>query len=450
MKSLSFIPHGKKAIGFVGMVFIIFLLYPCSSVYADFRDFLSKFQPNITLQEEYTDNYYLTHTNTQEDWITTVSPGLTFSTTTANSGIDLSYLLGLVFNAKHSEDNYVSHTGALNTYYNFTPRLTFRLRDVFIRSEEPRESYYYLGAPPSQFLAGTSRGREPYIRNVFEPSLAYKFGSEDLFELAYRNNIYRNDSPFFENSIENYINPRLTYWFNVRNGIILECSYTWADFERSPDYQGPWVRTQYNHRFNPHTTTFGEFTFERRDFDPPGVDYNVYTPSIGIDHAFSPTLTGRVKIGYFWYKPDQGADDSGPAYDASLVKISDRITYTIALQGGFSEDYFTAENLGASNSNRIYGSITHQVRRDIVWGMDGSVERNEYLGTNRREDWYWRVGGRASYHLFQWLFLSVEAYHIENDSNTDVFSYSENRGIIRIGTGSLNPLNPFSQARGYR
>ncbi len=449
MKSFCLIPHGKKAQGFIGMILTLFLLYPYSSVYADFRDFLSKFHPYITLQEEYTDNYFLTHTNTQDDWITTVAPGLTFSTTTENSGIDLSYFLGLVFYAKHSEDNYVSHTGTLNTYYNFNPRLTFRLRDVFIRSEEPREADYSFEAPPDQFLVGTARGRAPYVRNVVEPSLTYQFGREDLFELTYRNNIYRNDNPNYENSIENFIKPKLTYWFNIQNGIILESAYTWADFERSSDYQGPWARARYNYRFEPHTTTFGEFIFVRRDFEPPGIDYYVYNPSIGIDHAFSPTLTGRVQIGYFWYYPDQGASNSGTSYDVGLVKISERTTYTIALQGGFGEDYFTAENLGPNNYNRLFGTITHRLSERIALGMHGTVARTEYLNSNR-EDWYWRVGGRAAYQLFRWLFLSVEAYHMENDSNTDIDSYIENRGIIRIVAGSLDPLNPFMQPRGYR
>jgi hypothetical protein len=431
MKSFSFAPHRKRAFGFVGMILIIILLYPCSSVYADFRDFLSKFHPYISLQEDYTDNLFLTHTNTQDDWITTVSPGLRFSTTTANSGIDLNYLLGLVFYAKHSEDNYVSHSGALNTWYDFAPRLTFRLRDVLVRSEEPREVDYALGAPSNQLLLGTARTRSVYTRNVLEPSLLYQFGREDRFELSYRNNIYRNENPLFENSEENFINPRLTYWFNIQNGIILEYAFTLADFERSADFQGHMARARYNYRFNPHTTIFGEFTFRRYDFDSPGIDYNVYNPSIGMDHAFSPTVSGTVQIGYFWLDREQGGAGSGLSCDVRLTKLADRTTYSIALQGGYGEDYFTAENLGGTQYYRAIGSISHRLRERITLGMDGTVQRSEFLGSNR-DDWFWRVGGRVFYQLFQWLTLSVEAYHMEGNSNINDLSYTENRGILRI------------------
>jgi len=434
VKSFYLIPHRKKARGFIGVILTLFLLYPYSSVYADFRDFLSKFHPYIILQEDYTDNLFLTHTNTQDDWITTVSPGLTFSTTTENSGIELGYLLGLVFYAKHSEDNYVSHAGTLNTWYNFTPRLTFRLRDTLVRSEEPREADYALGALANQQLLGTERARSVYTRNVLEPSVTYQFGREDRFELYYRNNIYRNDNALFENSEENFINPRLTYWFNIQNGVILEYALSLAHFERSPDFQGHMARSRYNYRFNPHTTIFGEFIFWRRDFDPPGIDYNVYNPSIGMEHAFSPTLSGRVQFGYFWLNPEQGPVGSGPTYDAALVKISDRTTYTIALQGGYAEDFFTAENLGATRYNRAIGTISHRLRERITLGMDGTVQRSEFLESNR-DDWFWRVGGRVSYQLFQWLTLSVEAYHMEDNSNINDLSYTENRGMLRIRAG---------------
>ena len=115
----------------------------------------------------------------------------------------------------------------------------------------------------------------------------------------------------------------------------------------------------------------------------------------------------------------------------SLTKLADRTTYRIALQGGYGEDYFTAENLGATRYNRVIGSISHRLRKRITLGMDGTVQRTEFLDSNR-DDWFWRVGGRVSYQLFQWLTLSVEVYHIEENSNINDLSYTENRGRLRI------------------
>jgi hypothetical protein len=74
------------------------------------------------------------------------------------------------------------------------------------------------------------------------------------------------------------------------------------------------------------------------------------------------------------------------------------------------------------------------LRERITLGMDGTVQRAEFLGSNR-DDWFWRVGGRVFYQLFQWLTLSVEAYHMDNNSNINDLSYTENRGILRIRAG---------------
>ena len=79
------------------------------------------------------------------------------------------------------------------------------------------------GASPDQFILSTQRGVHAiYLRNVVEPSMEYRFGRENLLSVLYRNNIYHNQSPLFEDSQENTVNPRLNYWFDIRNGITLE------------------------------------------------------------------------------------------------------------------------------------------------------------------------------------------------------------------------------------
>jgi hypothetical protein len=89
-------------------------------------------------------------------------------------------------------------------------------------------------------------------------------------------------------------------------------------------------------------------------------------------------------LGYFWLNSEQGAVNSGPSYDAGLVKISARTTYSIALQDGYAEDYFTAENLGATKYNRAIGNICHRLRERITLGMDGTVQRSEKSGIQSR------------------------------------------------------------------
>lgn len=428
----------------------LFLLSVPSVAWADVGDILSKFYPAITIQERYTDNFFLTPTNRKEDFITTIYPRLTFSSATTaepTSGINLDYLLGLNYYARNSDLNYISHAGTLNTWYTFDRRLTLRLREYFLRSEEPVERDYAPTALPNQFLLGNQTGRAVYIRNVAEPSVGYQFGREDRIDLYYRNNTYQNRNPNFENSQENYINPRFTYWFNIRNGITLEYALTQGQFERSADFLGHLARSRYTYRFDPRTSIFGEYIYHRRDFESPGVDYDIHNPSVGVEHAFNPTLRGRAQLGYFWQRPEIGSTQTGFSYNAGLTQATEKTTYDLTVQGGYTEVYFTAQNLGFTKYNGAIGTITRRLERRTTLGVYGSITRADYTDANR-VDRIWRVGGSISYMPLRWLNTSLEAYHAENNATVDSADYRETSIFFRVtafyGTpGQAPPQFPF-------
>jgi len=175
---------------------------------------------------------------------------------------------------------------------------------------------------------------------------------------------------------------------------------------------------------------FGDYTFLRRDFKTPGVDYDVHRPSLGIEHAFSPTLSGSLQGGYFWQKPQRGSTTGGPFFNVSLTQQAEKTTYTLSLQGGYTEDYFTAQNLGFTKYYRGIGTISHRLLERMTVGLSGSLEKAEYSAD--RKDWTRGVNANASYSLLKWLTLSLEGSHRENNSNLDDFDYTEYRGIFRI------------------
>ena len=447
LRSMLYIrPHALRFFRYAlcAMLCAVFVFIFSSVVNADVGEFFSKFHPHLNVQEEYNDNIYLTPEDRKSDFITTVYPGIRFSTLPARvttpgqilqapadpAGIDLDYRLGLVFYAKEEDNNYVSHQGTLNTWYTYDRRLTLRLRDYFIRSEEPREREYAVGALEEQYLLGTQRARSIYLRNVFEPSVDYRFGADDRISINYRNNIYENQNPLIQDSREDYINPRLTYWLNIRNGISLEYGLTFGDFERTPDFVGHMARGRYTYRFNPRTSIFVDYAFTRQDFDPPSTDYEVNNPGIGVEHALTPTLTGRIQVGYFWQNTKSGTETDGVSYNVGLTERTERTIFDLSFQGGYREDYFTAENLGFTKYHRAIASITHRLYERVTLGVSGTLERAEYLSD--REDWIYFVRGNASFQLLRWLSLSLDASHRADDSNVDTVEYRENRVLLRL------------------
>jgi hypothetical protein len=453
-----------KRMNWSGGVLILLMVGIPGMVRADLQEILLKFQPYLSVQEEYSSNIDLTPNNKKDDFITTVSPGLRFSSlgrspTTGELrqapkaeeekyGIDLDYRLGLVFYSKKTENNFVSHQGNLNSWYTFDRRLTLRLSEYLIRSEEPREQEY-PGASPTHisgsfgnlidlYLLGTQRRRSVYVRNVVSPSVEYKLSKDSLISLNYSNNIYRPDDPASEKSQEDFINPKLTYWFNIRNGISLEYGLMLDNFERSPDLTGHLARGRYTYRFNPRTSVFGEYTYLRRDFKDPGIDYDVHVPTLGIEHLFSPTLSVSAQLGYFWELPEKGSNQNDPYYNVVVTQRQQKIVYSLLFQGGYREDYITSENRGFTHYHRAVGAVTYQLAEKITTGLSGSYEyaksalkqSGPLLPANQRDN-IWGLNGNLGYQLLKWLNLSMTLSYRDDHSNISTQDYNEFRGMFK-------------------
>ena len=318
---------------------------------------LSKLHPYITVQGLYDDNLYLTQDNKTSDFITTVSPGLKYKTEGPAHRFDLGFDLGMNFYASNPDLNYISYNGRLDTFYSFTPRWTVRLLDTITRSRDNLQSYSLSSPGGPQTYTASSTGQGLYLRNIFQPSLEYKFGRENVADLTYRNMVYRTEgSSSSGDSLENAITPRLAYWFNIRNGIALDYTYTNAGFENQPDWVGSSLGGRYLYRFNPRTTAFGDYRYTLRDFEPPGRDYSVHSPSLGVDHAFSPSLNGQAQFGWFWQVVDAGPSFNGPVINLSMNhRVSEKTSYNVEFSSGYRENYFTSDNLGFSKYYQANG-----------------------------------------------------------------------------------------------
>ena len=417
------------------LVFIMFLgVLPASYVYA--ADILNQIHPNISVSTEYNDNINLTtddnKVNKKDDFITTVQPGIRFSNMDAKSGIDLDVSAGFVFYDKNTNLNYITGSGSLNAKYMTSEHINFYLRESYLRSENPREQEYFTQAESNRYVLSRSIQRYVYWRNVFAPTVEYQFGSESRIGVNYRHNIYETADPISQNSMENYINPFITYWFNKRNGVYFDYAYTNGDFEALPDLNGHKATARYMNRLNQQATVFLEGAYTNRSFAEPIMDYNIYEPALGLTYAFSPSLTASAQVGYYWM--DQLHTDikfSGLTFKADLANRDVKTTYVLSVQGGYTEDYFTAQNLGFQKYYRATGSINHYLERRFSIGCLGSIERLEFSDTDRT-DTIWGVGASASYQLLKWLTLSLEISHNAYESNISLYEYTENKGILRL------------------
>ena len=393
------------------------------------------FFPYISTQEEFSDNIDLASRDKRADFITTVSPGLRFSRSDAMSGLDLDYNLGSVRHNTERDRDFIRQQGSLSARYLAKEHLNLYLKDSFVRSDEQRELEPFTPEAEERYLLSVAPERAVYWRNVAEPAMEYRFGPENRALLVYRNNTYHATRPGGRDSQENCLNSLFDYWYDKRNGIHLECGYTVGSFEQSPDMEAEKADLRYTHRFSRRAAVFGEYALTRRRFEASPAGYDIHEPSVGMTYAFSPALNTSVQIGYFRKNPTIGPGADGLLYRASITDLYDqRTTCVLSLQGGYTEDFFTSENLGFRLYHRLTGSVTHLPWRRTSIGLSGSVERVE--SDPGREDWMTGVSAAVAYTPLKWLTVTLECSHRVRSSSIDVYDYAENRGIIRITTGN--------------
>lgn len=423
-------------------VFIL-LLFLCihTAPYAYGAGLISRFQPFVSVKGEYSDNVHLTKTDKTGDYIVTVQPGIRFSNMDKKrrAGVDLEYSLGAVYYGKQTNlRNYISHNASLNMKYLTASRINFYLRESFIQSDEPREREYFTGSGANRYVLATTTERAVYWRNVVEPTIEYQFGPENRLGINYRNNVYRTESTSHQNSQENYVNPFFSYWFDKRNGIHLEYGFTHGNFDHYPDMTGHRSTARYLYRLNPRSTLFVGYSYTKRIFDtlqptdfPVITDYDVHEPDIGATFRIGAAVTATVQVGYFWTRPKAGSGKQGLSYRGELANTDPRTRYSVTLQGGYTEDYFTSQNLGFIRYHRLTGTLNHMLSKQISIGGFGSIEYAGYEVADRK-DTIWGIGGRVSYMPLSWLTFALEASHRGSQSNIDSLGYTENRGMLSV------------------
>ncbi len=402
--------------------------------YGDMKDQLSNLHPYITLQGQYDDNLYLTQDNKTSDFITTISPGLKYKTEGPAYKFDLGFDLGMNFYASNSELNYISYNGRLDTSYSFTPRWTVKLYDTITRSRDNLQNYSVPSPGGPQTFTTSSSGQGLYLRNTFQPALEYKFGRENVAALSYRNMIYRTEgSSSSGDSTENAVTPRLDllvqhpqwdcfglylHQGRIRGSARLGWQQSW----------GAAISTG----STPRTTAFGDYRYTLRDFDPPGRDYSVHSPSLGVDHAFSPRLNGHAQFGWFWELVDAGPSFNGPVINLSIThRVTERTSYTLTFDSGYRENYFTTDNLGFSKYYQVTASVTHQLRERLSIGLTGSLSRDEYTQPDYISYLY-NVTANLAYQPLKWLKTSLEAGNYGRESELNGDSYRDNRVMLKL------------------
>ncbi len=148
------------------------------------------FTPRISISEEYTDNLFLSDTDKEYDYITSVSPAFTLGVIGQHAGIDLSFDPSYAWYSRFEERNRWRYGGNFLGWGQLSRNTRLEIADTYIYTEDPIDEQDFT-------IRDT---REPYYRNTAEGRFIHQFGEEDSFRLNYRYRTLENEDPTIEDT----------------------------------------------------------------------------------------------------------------------------------------------------------------------------------------------------------------------------------------------------------
>jgi predicted porin len=386
------------------------------------------FLPALELEESYDSNINLDPDHETSDFITRLNPELRLEEVSATRTFAASYTMSLNNFRRHSENNYIGHTGELSWDQRLSRNLSWHIMNTYYRSEEPLEE--------DPEYTGVRRTRNEYSRNMVDTGFTYQFGQEDRMTVSYLDSRLQNTDPEIEDDVEYGPSLELEYWLTRRHGFILGYSWSRIDYkDEEPSNEIDEIGFGYQWRWSPHTTLhldYGLVLFSSKAPSEEEDDYNVQSIAAGFDHDFGPAWALSGFLGCFFFNPKESGSNKGPVYGLDLVRSFSRGSITLSGEGGYRLDYSGAEAEGFTEYRGVSLSSTYSMspRTELYASTSYMYEKAEEEERTRDETWDVSVG--TSYEILSWLTGVVELTQRERNSSDEEDEYRDSLILLRL------------------
>ena len=387
------------------------------------------FNPRIAIAEEYTDNIELSDNNREDDYITSISPGVTARITSKKVAVEASYDLSYVKYSRFDTNDTLRHRAGVSAGFDLNSKDKFELTNTFVRTEEPL-------AEEDPTLR---RSRRPYFTNAVTTGLVHRFDTTNSAFLRYAYRILENEDAAIEDNQMHNPTLGLTYWFTRRFGIEGNAAFTRGEFETSDNFDEWFGSIRFITHLNRRLDGFLQYNHTFREHEGNTENYQVYDPSIGINFALSKDHRISLRGGYFFQNRRSSDDEDGFSGSVDLTSRFKRGSIRLSGTGGFVSTDFGAENLGSTRFYQINANILYQLMRQLSARIYGQYRTAEYIDQNREDDLI-TSGFNLSYQPLKWLSLSLDYSYRNFDSNLDTNDYYENRVLLNATITPTTPL----------
>lgn len=395
----------------------------------------SHLKPRLTLKGEYTDNLFRTSDNEEEDYISSISPGVTFSIRGATAGLTLTYDPAYVQYKEHSYRDLWRHYATLSGDWLITRRTRFDLRHALTISDDPADD---------QGTSTVTGFVNRYIRNSGNVSVTNQFGKSDTAALGFNYNLLQNEQDTAEDSQQ--LNPYLDlrWWFiENRYGLSLYTDYTKGDFERSDDFDSYSGNLRLLKRFTRNLDIFLQYAYMQTEYEGVTENYNVHYPAVGFNYIEGENTEITMAFGYGIRDREFSEDDEGPIITGKIRTAwpYQRGQISFDAYSGYTQDTFASDNLGFYIYSGADIRAIYRFLRNLSGDVFGTYRYSKYLDTEPNiEEHLPSTGAGLSYQALLWLKFRLEYAHWNHISNDDTREYRENRVTLSAIFEPSTPL----------
>ncbi len=370
------------------------------------------FHPFLVVEERWTDNLFITESNTKSSFVTTVAPGIWLAVpanrekllsintnTTSPGGLQLSrvkpeatrkyqayalYSPELVLYSEYSDHDHWNHNLEASFQYNLNNGLSFDLIDIFNDRED------ISGNGFTDTLYRYQDNLVDFI-TTYEPSEKLKLRFDySNYMLDYDEiiNVYRDRT-------DNTFSVYAFYKFWAKTSLFVQ--YAYADIDFDTDIRDS-VENAYYAGVNWEVTakTRGSFKlgYMDKDFDSPNItDQDGFSFELQTQHNLTPKRGLQVNAFRKFHESDTALASS---YYATGINVG--------LRQKFTEKWSST--------------------------LVAAYERDDYNGIDREDD-YFSIGPAVRYEPRKWLIVDFGYYWNLKDSNIDFYDYTSNELFLR-------------------
>jgi opacity protein-like surface antigen len=383
-----------------------------------------------SLTEEYSDNFFLSEHDREEEFRTSVSIGTAYRMESGRSFISLANLLTGNYDVRAEQGNIAFANLSLNAGYQL-PRLSLTLSENFVRTDNAEE------ASP----AGIRNERRRFLRNSISPQIRYDLTRTTAISGAYSNIFVKNEETEGGDidpsatglglgqgtTITHSVAAGLQHWFTPIFSSNMNYAFATTDSDEVGDSLSHAMSVNLGYALSARTNTsfhaFGEI-IDRSSGDP---DSKIYGVSVGLRRQLTSYLSAFVSLGPTLIDISNGSKRIFPNWQANFdgtLPLSRQTSLGLSVQQNLSNTTTDVDDVGVVLSRSATLTLLHTISRDLITSLSVGYTRTELLenssslNTAQGQDFdLWNVRAGLSYALTRILSLSASYRYLHRQAS---------------------------------